>query len=363
MINYCIQKNTLLFILLCGLFFSCTETQKPLTATEAIAFAGEIEKSIKKGEKAFLDNAFDKDEFIKKLDLGDNPDGKEFSEGVITKLNLGTQLTAILNDQDNFNFIKHYEKEGRHHIVFRLFTAKEGSLNYHDYELIKSGKDCKIADAYIYLSGESLTETMHNMYYNLYKKSLKNSNYDKALGGLNDLKEIKDMLNRGKAKEAKEMYETLPASLKKNKTVLLINVFICSRLTEDDYNTAIQEFNQLYPNQPNMSLMMIDGYFIQKNYEKMLSAVNALDAQINSDPLLDYYRYLSYKLLLKLDSGVICLNRLVNNMPDFQSGYIELISAKLQAGLTPQADSLIKVYRSKPAFNQQDLNELVSMYK
>ena len=94
----------------------------------------------------------------------------------------------------------------------------------------------------------------------------------------------------------------------------------------------------------------------------MLGAVNALDAQINTDPLLDYYRYLSYKLLLKPDSGSICLNRLVKNMPDFQSGYIELISAKLQSGLTPQADSLIKVYRSKPGFNQQELDDLVSMY-
>lgn len=360
MLNCLVKRYALLFVFLISLFSSCTEPQKPLTTAEAIAFAGEIEASIKKGESAFLDNAFDKDEFIKKIDLGDYTEGKEFSEGVISKLNLGTQLTTILNDQDNFNFIKHYEKDGRHHVVFRLFTTKDGSLNYHDYELIKSGKVCKIADAYIYLSGETLAETMHGMYANLYKKAVKNNN---SLGGLNDLKEIKDLLNRGKVKEAKDMYEALPASLKKNKTVLLINVFICSRLTEDDYNAAIQEFNRLYPNQPNMNLMMIDGYFIQKDYVKMLGAVNALDAQIDTDPLLDYYRYLSYKLLLKQDSGIICLNRLVKNMPDFQSGYIELISAKLQAGLTPQADSLIKVYRSKPGFKQEDLNELVSLYK
>jgi hypothetical protein len=360
MFNCLVKRYALVFVLLTSFFSSCTEPQKPLTSTEAIAFAGEIESSIKKGESTFLDNAFDKDEFIKKLDLGDYTEGNEFAEGVISKLNLGTQLTTILNDQDNFNFIKHYEKDGRHHVVFRLFTTKDGSLNYHDYELIKSGKACKIADAYIYLSGETLAETMHGMYANLYKKSLKNSN---SLGGLNDLKEIKDLLNRGKVKEAKDMYEALPASLKKNKTVLLINVFICSRLTEEEYNTAINEFNRLYPNQPNMNLMMIDGYFIQKDYVKMLGAVNALDTQINTDPLLDYYRYLSYKLLLKQDSGIICLNRLVKNMPDFQSGYIELISAKLQEGLTAQADSLIKVYRSKPAFNQQDLNELVSLYK
>lgn len=358
-----VKRYLLLFAAVISFFCSCTPPQPPLTKAEAIAFAGEIEKSIKKGESEFLNTAFDKEEFIKRLDLEDSPEGKGFADGVITKLNLGTQLTAILTDRDNFNFIKYYEKEGHHHVIFRLFTTKDGSLNYHDYELVKTGNACKIADAYIYLSGETLAETMHSMFSNLYKKSLKNNNYDNSLGGLNDLKEIKDLLNRGKAKEAQQMYEALPASLKKNKTVLLINVFICSRLTEDDYNAAIKEFNRLFPNQPNMSLMMIDGYFIQKDYQKMLGAVNALDAQIDKDPLLDYYRYLSYKLMLKQDSGLVCLNRLIKNMPDFQSGYIELISAKLQSGLKEEADSLISIYHSKPGFNQQDLNTLVSMYQ
>lgn len=358
-----LKSHCLLLIALVSFFSSCTEAPKPLTKAEAVAFAGEIEKSIKTGESELLDNAFDKDEFIKRLDLMDNADGKDFSEGIISKINLGSQLTSILNDQDNFNFIKYYEKEGKHHVIFRLYTSKEGSLNYHDYELIKSGDKCKIADAYIYLTGETLAETMHNMYYNVYKKAMKNNNVDASLGGLNNLKEIKDLTNKGKAKEAKEMYDALPEGLKKTKTVLLINVFVCSRLTEDVYNTAIQEFKKIYPNEPNMSLMMIDGYYLQKDYEKMLGAVNALDSQINKDPLLDYYRYLSYKLLVKEDSGKICLDRLVKNMPDFQSGYIELIKADLSAGATKQSDSLIAIYRSKPKFDQKELTSIVSLYK
>lgn len=358
-----IKQLSVLLIAFVVFFCSCSETPKPLTKAEAVAFAGEIEKSIKKGESELLDNAFDKDEFIKRLDLSDNADGKSFSEGIISKINLGSQLTSILNDQDNFNFIKQYEKEGKQHVIFRLYTSKEGSLNYHDYELIKSGDKCKIADAYIYLTGETLAETMHNMYYNVYKKALKNNNADAGLGGLNDLKEIKDLTNKGKAKEAKEMYNALPEGLKKSKTVLLINVFICSRLSEEEYNTAIQEFKKMYPNEPNMNLMMIDGYYLQKDYEKMLGAVNALDAQINKDPLLDYYRYLSYKLLIKEDSGKICLDRLVKNMPDFQSGFIELISADLRTGSKKQADSLIAIYRSKPKFDQQELTNSISLYK
>jgi hypothetical protein len=359
-----LKRHAGLLIATAVLFCSCSETPKPLTKAEAVAFAGEIENSIKKGDGNFLDNAFDKTEFIKKLDLPDNEEGRGFTSGIMTKLTLGSQLTAALNDQDNFNFIKYYEKEGRPHIIFRLFTNKDGSLNYHDYELVKSGDKCKIADAYIYMTGETLAETMHNMYYSIYKKMLKDDDGgSNSLAGLNDLKEVKDLLASGKAKEAKELYNTLPESLKKSKTVLLINVFICSRLTEEDYNTAIQEFKQKFPNEPNMSLMMIDGYYMQKDYEKMLGAVNALDSQINKDPLLDYHRYLSYNLLQKQDSSISCLKRLVKNMPDFQKGYIEYIATDLKKANNKEADSLISIYRSKPKFNQTELNTIITYYK
>ena len=63
----------------------------------------------------------------------------------------------------------------------------------------------------------------------------------------------------------------------------------------------------------------------------MLAAVNGLDSQINKDPLLDFYRYLSYNLLEDEEKGRVCLNRLLKNMPDFQKGYLELIAVELDA--------------------------------
>ncbi len=358
-----IVTNLFLFYLipLSVLLGACKERPQQLTSAEAINFAKGVENSIKKGEGDILDNSFDKDAFIEKMNLPNTSDGKDFGNGIMQKLNLGKKITSSLSDQDNFEFIKHYEKEGKHHVIFRLYGAKESSLNYHDYELIKVGGKCKIADVYIYLSGETLAETFGNLYKSLYEKN--NDPEQQNLTGLEDIKEIKNLIQKGKNAEAKKMYDLLPLYLKKVKAVLLMNVIICYSLSNEEYSEAIRSFQEKFPNEPNMNLMMIDGYFMQKEYVKMLASVNALDSQINKDPLLDFYRYLSYNLLEDKQNARICLTRLLKNMPDFQKGYLELIAIDLKQKNKTEADSLINIYQNKKKFDQQQLGTVMSYYK
>ena len=355
------SKKYLLFIIpVFTLMSACKPKLQQLTNEEAISFAKQMQTSIKKGDGAFLDNAFDKDAFIGKMNLPDKDAGKGFGKGIMDKLNLGTQISNSLSDQDQFEFIKHYVKEGKHHIIFRLYGAKESTLNYHDYELLKVNNECRIADVYIYMSGETLAETMRNMYTELFEKS---KEMDKnTVAGMGDLGDIKKLMQRGKNAEAKRMFDALPAYLKESKAVLLFNVLICSSLSNEEYSEAINMFGEKFPNEPNMNLLMIDGYFLQKDYVKMLAAVNALDSQINKDPLMDFYRYLSYNLLEDEANGRICLNRLLKNMPDFQKGYMELIAVELDAKNKKVSDSLIVVYRKKPKFDQEALTSMLEYY-
>lgn len=354
-------------IILAGtlILFSCNTAEKPVTKEEAINFAKEIENAIKKGDGKFLDNAFDKKEFIKRMDLPDTEEGSGYAKGVAKKITIGTQLVNALSDHDNFEFIKHYVKNNRHHVIFRLYTDKDASLNYQDYELIKRNNKCRVADLYIYMTGETLAETMHNMFNSLYLKSFSSGEFTEKekIADMDKIKGIKELMNKGKNTEAKRIYDAFPAYLKKTKMVSLLNVLICANLTLEEYNTAIKEFQESFPDEPNMCLMMIDGYYLQKDYTNMLAAINALDAQINKDPLLDYHRYLSYDLLDKKDSGMLCLKRLVKTLPDFQKGVIELIAVDLKNNNTNEADSLISIYRKKPKFDQAKLNTIISYYR
>jgi len=177
-----------------------------------------------------------------------------------------------------------------------------------------------------------------------------------------DIGRVRTLLQKGKNAEAKKLYDALPAYLKKNKAVLLMDILICSDLSNDEYNLAITNFQEKFPNEPNMNLMMIDGYFLQKEYGKMLDAINALDAQIDKDPILDFYRYLSYNLLKDDANAKMYLTKLLKNMPDFQRGYQELIVTELQNKNKAAADSLISIYRQKRKFNQEVLDDIISFY-
>lgn len=351
----------LLFITYLIFFWTaCTQPPQQLTKEESVGFAREMEGSIKKGDGDFIDNSFDRPAFLERMKLPDNAEAKGYGKGIMQKLNVGKTISNSMSDQDNFTFIKHYVKEGKHHLIFRLYSPVQSTLNYHDYELLKADNKCKIADVYVYLSGENLSETMGNLYHSIFSKNGDAS--QQSLEGITDLKEVRALIQRGKNAEAKKMYDDLPGYLKKSKAVLLLNVLICSGLSNDDYSEAIRLFGEKFPNEPNMNLMMVDGYFLQKDYVKMLGAVNSLDSQINKDPLLDFYRYLSYNLLEDEASAKKYLTRLLQNMPDFQKGYQEMIAVELSARHKKEADSLIKIYRTKTRFNQEELDNIIAYY-
>ena len=352
--------NKLLPYLLLIFFISCKDKQQQLSKPEALEFAKQMETSINKGDGSVLDKGFDKEEFAERMHLGNSSEAKGFSKGIMSNLNFGTKITSELSDHVKFQFIKHYEKDSKHHLIFRLYDEKESTLNYHDYELLKKHDKCMVADVYVYLSGETLAETMGGLFKTLYDKA--NEVGEKGLGGIENVKEIKQLVQRGKSAEAKKLFDELPAYFKKSKAIMLLNVSLCSNLTSEEYDTAIKEFREAFPNEPNMNLMMIDGYYLQKDYVKMLAAVNGLDSQINKDPLLDYYRYLSYKLMEDKPSARKYLERLVKNMPNFQGGYIEWIAIDLKEGKDAEADSLIGVYKKK-RFDQKELDLIVNYYR
>jgi len=80
---------------------------------------------------------------------------------------------------------------------------------------------------------------------------------------------------------------------------------------------------------------------------------------IDKDPFLDYYRYLMYTLKQDKVNALKYIEALVKNMPDFQDGVLELILTYREEGQTEKANALIKDYRSRSAFNQRKLEQVL----
>lgn len=354
----------ILMLCLCLLSLSislnaCKESPQKLTENEVIQFAMAIQVSIHQGNAQLLDDAISQDVFLKRLNLPNSPTARGFAKGIMNTAKMGTQIISTLKNFADFEFVKQYQKNGRHHIIYRIFTD-EGGLNYHDYELLKEDGKCKIADVYVYITGENLSETISTMYKTMFPTGTASS--DINVDGFKRVKEVKNLMVSGNNTEAKILLDALPPLVKNTKSVMILDVVICANLTPDEYTNAINDFNLQFPNEPNMDLLMLDNYVNKKDYRSLLASVNALDAKINKDPVLDYHRYLSYNLLGKSDSSMVYLLQLVKNKPEFQRGILELIAVYLEEDDKKSSDSLISIYRDTKKFNQKSLHDLLESY-
>jgi predicted Zn-dependent protease len=179
------------------------------------------------------------------------------------------------------------------------------------------------------------------------------SEQDKQINALN---RIRSLMTRNKIEEAISYYEDLPPALKDQKIIKLMYVQLCSEMDDGSYEKALNEFQQLYPGEPNMFLMMIDVYILRKEYDQALNAVNKLDMLIDSDPFLDYIRASIYNMTDEPEKARVLLEKLYVRMPDFDAGVLELIANYTDAGENEKAKQLIKDYKSNPEFNQELLN-------
>jgi predicted Zn-dependent protease len=173
---------------------------------------------------------------------------------------------------------------------------------------------------------------------------------------------IKSYINQNNFEKADKEFKTLPAGIRRQKIYKIVYIKIASGLGTDEYLAALNKFQQQYPDAPNMYLLMIDAYFLKKDYAGALRCVNSLDSLINKDPFLDYYRGLLYKQSEDRANSLMCLERLHQNLPRFGPGSLQLIDAYLENKQLDKAVALTQTYRTSKDADTQTLESLYLLY-
>ncbi|MBN9384175.1 MAG: hypothetical protein J0H74_25715 [Chitinophagaceae bacterium] len=313
-----VRKIHILCFLPALALFSCSIPDRPVSKEEALALAHRIERSVIQHDNSVLNRIFDEKAFAGRVaKAGGFFFKKELIQGVIEGLHkreFGKEILGALGDSGSYELIKQYEKDHKQHILFRLYS--DGSVNYHDFELIKrEDESVRAADLFVYLSGEDLSKTIAD--------ALQQVNTDiskEELEKLNTVNTIKSLVAEKDYEKAGQYYDQLPASIKKGKAFQIIHVTICANLGNEKYLQAINEYRSLYPHDPNMYLMMVDAYTLQQNYPMALESVNKLDSLIDKDPYQDYQRGLLYLLMKDTVRALGYFEQLHKNMPAFRQG-------------------------------------------
>src|SRR5687768_2730574 len=148
---------------------SCVQKEPPVTKQEALEFAKKLESSIIQKDADIFNDIFDAEELQQRIKkVSGNKLSNKMLSGVpdaLKKRKMGGEIIRSMGKDGMYEMVKNYEKDGKQHLIFRLYG--DGGLNYHDLELIHRGKEIKVADMYIYLTGENISKTLADIFVQL----------------------------------------------------------------------------------------------------------------------------------------------------------------------------------------------------
>ena len=356
------KQHPILFLHFCFLLlFSCSIPEQPLTRKEVIDFARMVQKFAAVKDIPSLNKIIDKETFIAKMNLPSTPGADGFKKGLASRLNFG-DLIFQQSKSTSFEFINYYEKEGVHHAVFR-YLGGQSELNYFDCIVEKIKDSCRISDFYLYTTGEDYTETMRTFYLESgLDEEAKKDILTMKESDLYRVQRMRYFVSKKEFENARQEFELMSLTTQQLRLMQLQNIQISSRISNEAHLAAINNFKRLYPDDKRTGLLLMDGYYLNGEYSKVLECINELDSSIKGDPYLHLYRYNVYTQMGEHSKALQSLEKLVAEMPQHQEGILELINAYLEKKDYAKTDIYVKTYQSTQKFNQEKLEMLLQSY-
>jgi hypothetical protein len=281
-----------------------TNVGAQVSNAEARQFAQKLSQAVKAGDYATTSDLFDleamTDTAAAGLDIR-GPSLKGFIRGLrrggSSREGFGGQIVAQVSNGGSYELLRVLDREGKKTARMRLLLANDGGLNYTDLMLARRA-DGKIraVDFYNHASGELMSETLRRAVVQ-FAASENSGILARLTGAENDyvknasrLKEISRAVIEGRGRDALSMCDSLPESMRKDKTIIIARVRAASDLDEPTYMAAMEEFRNAFPNDPALDIMSIDYYFVRKEYDKTLEMIDRLDKAVGGDAYLDLFR-------------------------------------------------------------------------
>jgi tetratricopeptide (TPR) repeat protein len=255
----------------------------------------------------------------------------------------------------SFRLIKEYDRSGVKHLLFRGFG--NSGISYFDFTLIKLRDSVKASDVYLYTVGEDLSTTLAELVEKMAGKDLSEVTEEGQM--MTKFKQFRDHKDYG---NARDVYDHMNKQLRESKPVQIIYIGICRHLNDSLYENALQHFANAFPDAPNPYLLQIDLYYLKKDPEEGLVAVDKLDNIVNTDPYLNLFRGNFCKLAGKESEALAYYKKLYLYDPDLGINTRQLIRSYAKAGQIEEAKTVIGRYRQSPSFTQKDLDLLYTQY-
>jgi tetratricopeptide (TPR) repeat protein len=99
-----------------------------------------------------------------------------------------------------------------------------------------------------------------------------------------------DQMQQGRHGEALATYARLPEVLRREKGTLLMRYQAAAKTSEAELLQVVEDFRGYYPDDVCLDFLLVDYHVLRKEYDKVLEAIDRLDASVGGDAHLNLLR-------------------------------------------------------------------------
>ena len=282
-------------------------SQNPLSDERRLrleAFGKELAASVREGDAVAFEKLFSHKRFgeltIQGMRMPSARYKRDFVSGFVKglKRNEGGVSHAFLGQ--GYAFLRVLDYQGQHRVLCRLYDSETG-VNYHAYacETSTDGR-VRAIDFYNYASRESTSDAVRRLAVQAIAanedRSLVESMFSKKdallASEMKNVRRFGEVAQARKVDEGLKIYNALPEAPQKEKSVMIMWTSLLAIRDEDEraYAEALKLYADTFPNDPSLTLMMVDYHIVTEDYPSAFAALDTIEEDVGPDPALDVLR-------------------------------------------------------------------------
>ncbi len=337
---------------------------------EAAELARKIEERVSQGDDGYLRRIVDWsllfDRAMTGIELSE-PSRSQLQQVFLAKSriaeNFAGELVKSTAMGGSYRFLRVHQKNGRMRILFRADFGDSG-LNYHDMLVVKdkAGKP-RIGDIYVFLSAEDMSTTLRRALIPVAAQQNR-SLLDKLRGveseymaHASEMHAMAMNIRAGNSREAMKIHDSLPASLQKQKSVMIMRYRAASDIGVAEVQEAAQDFRKCHPDDPCLDMLSIDLYATSGKTDQAIECIDRIDEAVGGDPRLNVVRAGCYRVTKRYDEAKKAAEKAVEADPADDAGHWELVTIALESQDFAEVNRLLTLIETQFDIKFGDLTQ------
>ncbi len=268
----------------------------------ALDIGYKLQENFDFNEIELFDEKFNEEVFASYVQLENETNNKkvdEFNKQIIAEKYgnlLFKRIQEVNNETSHYHFVNYHIDELKNiYIIFRLFI-EDGGINYHQFLFEPSGiAKYTLTDVYFFLGGEYFSESLQEVFYGFLSESMTDEgNFDsnsEKFKMLLKIGKIRNHLRDGKIEKARKIfYEDFTEEQRNLKSLCFLELELIDIENKAAYNELIGRLSAFgREGDPSTYLNTIDFHYLNKDYPKVLEAIDSLYS-FTGDEFLSIYK-------------------------------------------------------------------------